>query len=97
MAQDFSRSFYRSKLWQDTRRAYIASVFNLCERCRKPGYILHHRIPLTPDNINDPEITLGFKNLKYVCKDCHEIEHGNVAEVTRPGLMFDDSGQIVKV
>ena len=52
----------------------------LCERCLDrgrivPGEIVNHRIELTPENINDPEVTLSFKNLKLVCRDCHAQEH----------------------
>ena len=49
----------------------------MCERCRKePGYIVHHRIHITPMNINNPDITLNERNLQFVCKNCHEIIHG---------------------
>lgn len=96
MARDFAKAFYASKVWLECRAAYIKSVFGLCERCkRKPGKILHHKKPLTPDNINDPEITLGWWNLKLVCKDCHELEHSN-GGVTRDDVMFDECGNLVK-
>ena len=41
-----------------------------------PGTQVHHKIRLTPFNINNPEITLSYKNLELLCDDCHEKEHG---------------------
>jgi thymidine kinase len=94
MAQDFAKAFYNSKEWRQCRAGYIASVFHLCENCGKPGYIVHHKKTLTPENINDHQITLSWSNLKYVCKDCHEEEHHNNGS-TRPGLMFDEEGNLM--
>jgi 5-methylcytosine-specific restriction protein A len=101
MAQKFSKPFYNSRQWQECRASYIASVFNLCERCNvkgkiTPGYILHHKILLTPNNINDPNVTLNHNNLYYVCKDCHEVEHHGESEVIREGLEFDSEGNVVE-
>lgn len=96
MARDFAKAFYASKEWLACRAGYIQHVFGLCEGCKiKPGKIVHHKIPLTPDNINDPWITLNWDNLKYVCKDCHEIEHQN-GDVTRKDVMFDEYGNLIK-
>lgn len=82
MAKDFSVKLYKSKAWQRTREAYMKSVGNLCEDCLKkgiykPGEIVHHKIELTPENINDAEITLSWSNLKLLCRDCHAKIHGN--------------------
>ena len=103
MAKDFAKAFYRSKEWRKCREAYIQSVNGLCERCLAkgklvPGYIVHHKIHLTPENINNPEITLNWDNLEYLCHDCHNKEHGvgKPAEVTREGLVFDEFGGLVK-
>ena len=65
MAKEFAKAFYNSKRWKDCRRAYIAKRIaidgGMCETCHEvPGYIVHHKIELTPDNINDPDIALGF-------------------------------------
>lgn len=92
---DFSLSFYNSKVWKECRKAYAASVLHLCEVCKQPGYILHHKIHLTPDNINDPEVTLEWHNLKFVCIPCHNIEHG-IVEPVRDDVMFDASGDLVR-
>ena len=96
MARLFAESFYKSKAWLACRAAYVASVFHLCERCGKPGKILHHIVELSPENIADPDITLGWDNLIYVCKDCHEREHHPGAAPLRDDMMFDRSGQLVR-
>lgn len=78
--RDFAASFYKSTAWKDCRAAYIKSVGGLCERCLArglyvPGVIVHHRTHLTPENIGNAEIALGFDNLILVCRDCHALEH----------------------
>lgn len=77
----FARRFYSSKAWQRTRAAYAKSRGNLCEICLSKGLfnpceIVHHKIELTPDNIDDPDITLNWDNLQCVCRDCHADIHG---------------------
>lgn len=67
--------FYKSKAWQKTRQAYIAYMNGKCERCPSAGVIVHHKKYITADNINNPEITLDFKNLELVCRKCHNQEH----------------------
>ena len=103
MAKEWAKSFYKSKEWRECRAAYISLVDGLCERCLDdgkviPGKIVHHQEELTPDNINDPEITLNFDNLEYLCLNCHNEEHGIGvgAEVTREGLEFDEFGELTR-
>ncbi len=101
MAKDFAKPFYSSKEWQKCRSAYIAhrkSVDGgMCETCHeKIGYIVHHKIELTPENINNPDIALGFDNLKYDCHECHNKEGKN--EDVVPGLVqytFGQDGEMV--
>lgn len=102
MARDFARAFYNGKAWKKCRAAYISHRRSLdggmCETCHeRPGYIVHHKQELTPENINDPDIALGFENLKYDCLECHNKEHGkNKDEI--PGLVrytFTSEGEMV--
>lgn len=37
---------------------------------------MHHVIELTPQNIDDPNITLNHDNLQMLCRECHADEHG---------------------
>ena len=80
MARDFAKGFYSSRAWNDTRISYAKSVGGLCEKCLKegrytPGTVVHHKVHLTPENINDPEISLSWNNLMLVCQDCHAKIH----------------------
>ena len=80
MAKDFAKDFYNSPAWKHTREAYKAYQRGLCERCLakglyNPGELVHHRIPLTPRNIYDPNIALSFSNLELLCRDCHALAH----------------------
>lgn len=93
--RDFARSFYSSKAWQETRRAYRKSVGGLCERCLakgiyRAGVIVHHKVYLSPDNINDPDVSLNWNNLELVCRDCHAAEHEKIIR----RYTVDDQGRI---
>lgn len=94
MARDFAKAFYNSAAWRNTSKAYAASVFFLCEKCGKPGYIVHHKIYLTPQNIHDPEITLNWNNLMFLCLECHNEIHGR--QESRK-IRFDEEGNLVDV
>lgn len=98
MSKEFAKPFYNSAAWKKCKAVYIKSVHGLCERCDKPGYIVHHRKVLTPNNINDPNITLNHDNLEYLCLDCHNAEHGFNREkksVTKKGYKFNEKGELV--
>lgn len=80
MRDPFARQFYSSGAWADCREAYRKSVGNLCESCLKMGQIspvdeVHHKIRLTPQNIDDPNVTLNWKNLEALCEKCHKLAH----------------------
>ena len=80
MAKPYARQFYSSKAWQDCRNEYAKKVHHLCENCLrqgiyKPGEIVHHRIEISPLNIDKPEITLNQKNLELLCRECHKARH----------------------
>lgn len=101
MAKDFAKAFYKSAAWQKCRAAYIAERVledgGLCETCHeKPGYIVHHKTPLTSENIRNPAIALNHGNLKYDCKACHDEEEAH-AFIKRAKLScaFDENGQPV--
>ena len=57
---------------------------------------VHHKIPLTPENIYNPEITLNWDNLELLCSSCHSIEHNKKYEAIREDVMFDENGDLVK-
>lgn len=106
MARDYSRPFYNSKKWKDTRDAYFNSQYGICELCGKPGEEVHHKIFLNPQNINDPYITLGWDNLQLLCRSCHNDIHekayemyrqkANKTKATMNGLQFNENGELVE-
>ena len=95
MAKDWARDFYNSKAWEDCRLAFMRSKFFICERCDGAATIVHHKIYLTPKNINDPEVTLAWDNLEVLCQDCHNKEHMSKYSATREDVMFDEHGNLV--
>jgi len=61
----------------------------MCEKCgEKLGYIIHHRIELTPENITDPTISLNPENLMYVCHDCHNRIHGYAQDLPERSVKY---------
>ena len=92
----WARWFYKSKAWERTRAAYIAYRHGLCERCGAGGKIVHHKVYLTPDNINDPAVTLNFENLELLCQTCHNLEHHERVPVA-DGLRFTADGDLISV
>ena len=78
--KEFAEGFYSSRTWKRTREAYKKSVGYLCEECLSKGIvrygdIVHHKTHISPENIDDPSITLNWDNLQCVCRDCHERIH----------------------
>lgn len=102
MAKGFAKAFYKSKAWERCRRGYIEERIRIdggmCEVCGiNPGYIVHHKTILTPDNINNPDVSLNWENLSWECKVCHDEEEGHGVKNKKAGLLvaFDHSGQPV--
>ena len=57
--------------------------------------MVHHKVELTPGNINQYGIALGSDNLVSLCHECHNKRHGTDMAVA-DGFMFDESGQLVR-
>ena len=117
MPKPFAKKFYKSEAWQLARAAYIGERVRidggLCERCGhesdKPGEELHHITPLTPNNINDYNVSLNSGNFQWLCKDCHFIVHREIIlkeferarmakkHILHNGCYFNDEGELVKM
>lgn len=108
MAQGFSKRFYRSKKWINARELCKARQHGLCADCQARGLVVpieevHHIKPLTPENINDPAITLAQDNLVGLCRDCHFARHkamgtyGTSKDVTPVRVWFDENGRPQKM
>ena len=68
IAREFSKSFYRSKAWKEVREYVFKRDYGICTKCSRPGEEVHHTIWLTPENINNPAITLNEKLLITLCR-----------------------------
>lgn len=72
--------FYSTKAWRKCRASFLSERGGLCEICLSRGLIepavhVHHKVKLTPDNIDDPAVTLSFDNLMALCEACHQEQH----------------------
>lgn len=67
-----------------------------CQRCGRPAKIVHHRVWLNEQNINDPDITLNAELLEPLCQECHTKEHLQNGGDTADGLTFDANGHLIK-
>lgn len=99
MAKSWAKEFYNSKAWIKCRKSYIAERIltdgGLCEQCHtKHGYIIHHKIKLTPENISNPDLSLNFDNLMYVCKKCHDEFPEHFNNSLSSSYEFDEEGMI---
>ena len=103
MAQRFSKPFYNSKAWKGVRELAMIRDKGLCqaEGCSNPAEEVHHIIHLTPNNINDANISLNLDNLTCLCRDCHFKQHkgerssGRKKDTLRT-VRFDTEGNIIE-
>lgn len=77
----WAEHFYKSQQWQHVRDYVMKRDRMLCQDCLAKGLTVpaeevHHIIPLQPENITDPSITLNENNLVSLCRECHRKRHG---------------------
>ena len=94
MARDFSKAFYNSRAWKDTREYCLLRDHYACVLCGRAAEEVHHKIRLTQTNIIDPNITLNPDNLISLCHDCHMKQHS--LDLIDYPYEFDASGQLVE-
>lgn len=59
---------------------------------------MHHIIELTPDNINNPNVSLNPRNLMLLCNDCHNRMHHRFGQgAGSRTYSYDSSGHVVAV
>ncbi len=104
MAKGWSKPFYNSRRWKQCRDAYVQMRISIdggiCEECgENMGYIVHHNLLLTPENIRKPEVALNYKHMKYVCKACHDRYEGHGVGHKRTEVLciFDEQGQPISL
>lgn len=105
----FAHRFYHSRQWDDVRRFVLDRAHGLCEECASrggvsPADVVHHLIPLTPENMEDPAIALNPDNLKALCHDCHTEAHRRLGvgvlgsrRAEEPRVGFDSEGNVVEL
>ena len=79
--KEWAKFFYNSQQWHNMREYIMKRDAYLCQDCLAKGkYVpaeeVHHIIPLEPENITDPSITLNEENLVSLCRECHRARHG---------------------
>ena len=72
----------------------------MCERCLAAGIAsvtehVHHKIELSEETVDVPEIALNEDNLEALCFNCHQKEHHSLPEVSEE-LYFDEEGNLCK-
>ena len=72
--------FYTTRAWRKSRESFLQEKGRLCEICMSKGLIepavhVHHKVPITPENLNDLRITLDHSNLMALCEECHQEQH----------------------
>jgi len=83
--------FYKSIQWKVARTIKIQEANGRCERCGALGEEVHHKIRLTILNIMDVTISLNQKNLEFLCKKCHNVEHKRFSKQQQ----FDEDGNLI--
>ena len=58
--------------------------------------IVHHKTYLNDINVNDPNISLNWDNLEYLCIECHNKEHMTKNIEVRDDVKFDVDGNIIR-
>lgn len=86
-------TFYQSKEWRLLRINTIHERLNeegfiICEYCGKPivksyDIIAHHKVALTPNNVNNVEISLNPDNLQLLHHVCHNYVHDKLKHKNR--------------
>ena len=107
MAREFARKFYHSQKWEKMREYILIRDKYKCQRCGETGILeVHHKIHLTPDNIEDGNISLNENNLITLCRDCHFAIHeedkargnkNNQKPDCELGFKFDENGFLVPI
>lgn len=106
VAQGWATAFYHSPAWLKNRANYLKRPLDtplgtippgMCERCFEmgelvPAKVVHHKVHLTPANIDDPHVALNYDNFQRLCQDCHAFVH---SDRTESRVTFDENGNIV--
>lgn len=89
--------FYHSKAWAKVKETKRLMARGICERCGKAGWEVHHKIPLTDENVDDPMIALNLDNLELLCTACHNAARDEEAKKQgrRRDYYFNEQGDLI--
>lgn len=98
MSSEWSQAFYWSPEWRNCRKGFISYKGGLCEKCLAKGLIVpgnhvHHKVFLTPENINDASVSLNWNNLELLCEKCHEEIHDSHHSKSR--MIIGKDGKVI--
>lgn len=104
----FAKQFYKRRAWLDVREFVMSRAHGLCERCAergevKPADVVHHVVPLTPENMLDPSVSLNPDKLVALCDECHTEVHRQLGigamngRKDKPRVGFDEEGNVVRL
>jgi 5-methylcytosine-specific restriction endonuclease McrA len=96
MAKPFAIKFYKSKAWRTVRAQVLRRDHYSCVDCDCRASEVHHIIELTPDNIDNPDISLNMDNLESLCWDCHNKRTKKRIDVSEL-YEFNENGMVVPV
>lgn len=97
MSKPYAKAFYTSKLWRDCRKQILRRDLYTCAYCSGRAEEVHHIQEITPDNINDTNITLNPDNLISLCHGCHDkITKGFTGDIDE-GYVFTEGGHVIKI
>lgn len=97
--QKFAEGFYGRTAWKNVRQQAMKRDAYLCVDCMKKGLYtpaeeVHHITPLTPQNIDDPSVSLNLDNLVSLCRDCHELRH---KQNRSERYIVDELGRVITI
>ena len=75
---DKRKKIYKTKLWQETRKAVIERDRAICFFCGKivgSKPTVHHKEELNEENFDDFDIAFNMENLVCCHADCHREYH----------------------
>lgn len=93
MSKDWARPFYISKEWRTLRKQILRRDLFTCADCGGRANEVHHIVELTPENIRNDHIRIGWDNLISLCGPCHKRRTKASMDVG-DGYYFDQDGRV---
>lgn len=87
--------FYNSIKWRRVQKYIRAKYRGLCQECGKAGWEVHHKEPLTIDNVDIDEVAIGEDNLQLLCTSCHNSKRSIDSQI-RSDVTFDENGDLIR-